>query len=57
MMRDGPNRDYYLKKRSESRTHTQAMIALARRRIDVLWALLRDERLYAATPPTAAKAA
>jgi len=57
MMREGPNRDYYLKKRAGGRTHTQAVIALARRRIDVLWALLRDERTYAATPPTLSKAA
>lgn len=57
MMRDGPNRDYYLKKRQHGRTHTQAVIALARRRIDVLWALLRDERTYTATPPTLAQAA
>ena len=57
MMRDGPNRDYYLKKRAHGRTHTQAVIALARRRIDVLWALLRDERTYAATPPPLARAA
>ena len=52
MMRDGPNRDYYLKKRDHGRTHTQAVIALARRRIDVLWALLRDERTYTAIPPS-----
>jgi hypothetical protein len=57
MMREGPNRDYYLKKRAADRTHTQAVIALARRRVDVLWALLRDERTYAATPPTLSKAA
>ena len=57
MMREGPNRDYYLKKRQQGRTHTQATIALARRRIDVLWALLRDERAYTATPPQARKAA
>jgi transposase len=57
MMRDGPNRDYYLKKRHHGRTHTQAVIALARRRIDVLWALLRDERTYTATPPALAQAA
>ena len=44
MMRAGPNRDYYLKKRDQGRTHSQAVIALARRRIDVLWALLRDNR-------------
>jgi transposase len=57
MMREGPNRDYYLKKRQQGRTHTQATIALARRRIDVLWALLRDQRAYTATPPQAMKAA
>jgi hypothetical protein len=57
MMRDEPNRDYYLKKRDHGRTHTQAVIALARRRIDVLWALLRDERTYTATPPALAQAA
>lgn len=57
MMREGPNRDYYLKKRQQGRTHTQATIALARRRIDVLWALLRDERTYTATPPQTIKAA
>jgi len=32
MMRAGPNRDYYLKKRSQGATHSQAVIALARRR-------------------------
>jgi transposase len=53
MMRDGPNRDYYLKKRDRGHLHTQAVIALARRRIDVLWALIRDQRCYTATPPTA----
>jgi len=57
MMRAGPNRDYYLKKRDQGRTHSQAVIALARRRIDVLWALLRDNRTWTATPPTKAQAA
>lgn len=57
MMRAGPNRDYYLKKRDHGRTHTQAVVALARRRIDVLWALLRDERTYTAIPPALAQAA
>lgn len=51
MMRPGPNRDFYLKKRGEGRTHTQAVIALARRRVDVLWALLRDRRCWTAEPP------
>lgn len=57
MMRAGPNRDYYLKKRARGATHPQAVIALARRRIDVLWALLRENRTWAATPPPAAQAA
>ena len=56
-MREGPNRDYYLKKRSQGRTHTQAVIALARRRVDVLWALLRDKRCYAINAPNLSKAA
>jgi transposase len=57
MMRDGPSREYYLKKRQHARTHNQAVIALARRRVDVLWALLRDNRSWAATPPELAPAA
>jgi transposase len=57
MMRAGPNRDYYLKKRNQGRTHSQAVIALARRRVDVLWALLRDNRSWSTTPPTRAQAA
>ncbi|PWI05672.1 IS110 family transposase [Streptomyces sp. NWU339] len=36
MMRSGPSRDYYLKKRGEGLLHTQALLALARRRVDVL---------------------
>ena len=56
MMRPGPNRDYYLKKREHGRTHTQAVIALARRRVDVLWALLRDQRTWSTAPPPTAQA-
>lgn len=51
MMREGPNRDYYLKKRGEGLKHVQALIALARRRVDVLWALLRDNRPFELDPP------
>lgn len=57
MMRAGPNRDYYLKKRNQGRTHSQAVIALARRRVDILWALLRDNRTWTPTPPARAHAA
>lgn len=56
-MRSGPNRDYYLLKREHGRTHTQAIIALARRRVDVLWALLRDQRCYTIDAPSIAKTA
>ncbi|MHC5264530.1 IS110 family RNA-guided transposase, partial [Streptomyces sp. UC4497] len=42
IIRDGPNRDFYLKKRAEGCKHVQAVIALSRRRASVLWALLRD---------------
>ncbi|OEJ55238.1 IS110 family transposase [Streptomyces agglomeratus] len=51
MMRPGPSRDYYLKKRGEGLLHTQALLALARRRVDVLWAMLRDKRLFTPVPP------
>lgn len=57
MMRAGPNRDYYLKKRAHGATHAQAVIALARRRIDVLWALLRQNRTWTASPPPLVQAA
>lgn len=46
IIREGPNRDFYLKKRSQGLKHIQALIALARRRVSVLWALLRDNRLF-----------
>lgn len=48
---DGPNRDYYQRKRGEGRRHQQALIALARRRVNVLWALLRDDRPFQLEPP------
>ena len=53
IIHDGPNRDFYLKKRSEGCKHVQAIIALARRRTSVLWALLRDNRLFTPNPQTA----
>jgi transposase len=57
MLRAGPNRDYYLKKRQHGPTHSQAVIALARRRVDVLWALLRENRTWTTAPPVVAQAA
>lgn len=39
------------KKRGQGHGHVQALIALARRRVDVLWALLRDDRVFEVAPP------
>ncbi|SEF04675.1 Transposase IS116/IS110/IS902 family protein [Streptomyces sp. 3213] len=47
------SRRFYDRKRAEGKRHTQAVLALARRRVNVLWALLRDRRCYEPTPPTA----
>jgi transposase len=54
MTRAGPNREYYLNKRAHGHIHSQAVIALARRRVDVLWALLPDRRRWEQMPPTPA---
>jgi transposase len=37
---------FYDRKRAEGKRHTQAVLALARRRSNVLWAMLRDHALY-----------
>jgi transposase len=47
----GPNQGYYRRKRAQGRTHQQALVALARRRVDVLWALLRDNRCFELAAP------
>ncbi|MGW7387143.1 IS110 family transposase [Streptomyces sp. NPDC054794] len=45
------SRRFYDRKRAEGKRHVQAVLALARRRVNVLWALLRDGRCYQLTPP------
>ncbi len=40
--------------RAEGKRHHQALIALSRRRINVLYAILRDRQPYQARPPKAA---
>ena len=45
---------FYRKKRAEGKGHHQAVIALARRRVDVLWAMLRDGQTYSERPSQAA---
>lgn len=44
------SRAYYERKRAEGKTHTQAVLALARRRINVIWAMLRDNRTFKPAP-------
>lgn len=40
------SRDYYARKVQQGKRHNQALIALARRRCDVLFAMLRDGTFY-----------
>lgn len=53
---DPVSRTYYNRKRAEGKRHSQAVLALARRRLNVLWAMLRDHTTYQPTTPTAAAA-
>ena len=53
---DGPSRRFYNRKRGERLIHSQALLALARRLVDVLWALLRDGREFTPNSPTTASA-
>jgi transposase len=48
------SRVFYRRKRAEGKGHTQAVIALARRRVNVLWAMLRDGTYYEDRMPLAA---
>jgi transposase len=48
---DPASRAYYDRKKAQGKRHNAALICLARRRTDVLFAMLRDRRPYA--PPSA----
>jgi transposase len=37
---------FYQRKREEGKHHHQAVLALARRRVNILWAMLRDRQVY-----------
>ena len=50
----GASETFYRRKRTEGKTHHQALIALARRRVNVLWAMLRDGSTYSEQSPEAA---
>lgn len=45
---DPASKAYYRRKRAEGKTHHQAVLALARRRVNVLHAMLRNQTLYQA---------
>ncbi|MFJ5979294.1 IS110 family transposase, partial [Pseudarthrobacter oxydans] len=47
-LKDPLSRAYYDRKRAEGKHHNQALLALARRRCDTLYAMLRDGSLYQA---------
>src|SRR3954470_18279246 len=40
------SKSFYRRKRDEGKGQPQAVLALARRRVNVLWAMLRDGRAY-----------
>ncbi|MCX5107112.1 IS110 family transposase [Streptomyces sp. NBC_00378] len=50
VQRDPNSRKFYDRKRAEGKRHVQAVLALARRRVNVLWALIRDRRCYQVIP-------
>ena len=45
-LKNPDSRAFYDRKRSEGKRHHQAVLALARRRVNVLWAMLRDESFF-----------
>ena len=45
-LRSPASRAFYERKRGEGKRHHQAVIALARRRVNVIWAMLRDETMF-----------
>lgn len=53
-LRDPVSRAYYDRKIAQGKRHNEALIALARRRTDVLYAMLRDHKPYLAPVPAAA---
>ena len=46
------SRIFYSRKRTEGKTHKQALLALARRRLNVLWAMIRTGTPYRPPAPT-----
>ncbi|MEC8762196.1 MAG: IS110 family transposase, partial [Actinomycetota bacterium] len=48
---------YYDRKRREGKNHKQAVLTLARRRINVIWALLRDDTTFHQQSPASTRIA
>jgi transposase len=55
-LRHAPSRTYYDRKRAQGKHHNQAVLCLARRRVDVLHAMLTQGTPYRAPAPLAAAA-
>jgi transposase len=55
-LRHAPSRTYYDRKRAEGKRHNQALLCLARRRVDVLHAMLSHGTPYRSPAPLAAAA-
>lgn len=55
--RSPSSKAYYNRKRAEGKRHSQAVLALARRRVNVLWAMLRDGQVYDERAPLTSLAA
>jgi transposase len=53
-LKDPLSRAYYDRKRAQGKRHNQALIALARRRCDTLYAMLRDGTFYEPRTPSIA---
>ncbi len=51
---DPASRTYYDRKRAQGKKHNAALICLARRKTDVLYAMIRDHQPYTPTKPAAA---
>lgn len=57
IQRSPASKAYYDRKRAEGKRHSQAVLALARRRVNVLWAMIRDGQVYQEPTPLSALAA
>jgi transposase len=57
IQRSPSSKAYYDRKRAEGKRHSQAVLALARRRVNVLWAMLRDGQVYEERAPLTTLAA